>query len=104
MFVDEPRTDGHEFRLRLFEHLPVIGVLLGGSHPYGGRVEAPRIGIGHGDDLRRGYIQPNRVQPMPIIAPPRMPNHPHAIPLAAVPSAADERWTCDRSRGGGRSG
>ena len=68
--VDPSRHDGHDLRLHLVEHPPVVGEQrsLAKRKPLRGRREAHFVVVGDGDDFAVGNFAPHGVQPVPVIA------------------------------------
>ena len=74
MLVDVPWTHSHDVGLQLGEHRVVVSIAFVHLELLQLGSEALRIGICDRDDLHLGHQPPHRVDAMPIIAAPRVPN------------------------------
>jgi hypothetical protein len=80
VLIQPTRRDRHDVRFRLVQHLAVIGVPAAHVQPLLSRRQSRLVRIGHRHDLAIRHLQPNRVDPMPIVPAPRMPDHADPIP------------------------
>ena len=78
MLIGMARAHGDNVRLHFAEHFSIISEPLNDLQFLAGIGQAVLMGIRHGDDLGPGHLQPHGVQPVPVIAPAGVADHPHA--------------------------